>query len=53
MLPNNNDYKDLIEDIKNKVRQAQYRAVVKANAEMIELNWEDAERTSQIWQLIH
>lgn len=39
MLPNNNDYKDLIEDIKSKVRQAQYRAIVKANAEMIELYW--------------
>ncbi len=39
MLLNSNDYKDLIEDIKGKIRQAQYRAIVKANAEMIELYW--------------
>ncbi len=39
MLPNSNDYKDLVEDIKGKIRQAQYRAIVKANAEMIELYW--------------
>jgi predicted nuclease of restriction endonuclease-like (RecB) superfamily len=37
MLPDNNEYKDLIEDIKEKVREAQYRAMVKANAEMIRL----------------
>jgi predicted nuclease of restriction endonuclease-like (RecB) superfamily len=39
MLPDNNDYKDLIEDIKEKVREAQYRAMVKVNAEMIQLYW--------------
>lgn len=39
MLPDNNDYKDLVEDIKSKVREAQYRAMVKANGEMIQLYW--------------
>lgn len=39
MLPENNDYKELIENIKNKVREAQYRAMLKANGEMIQLYW--------------
>lgn len=39
MLPDNNDYKNLIEEIKNKVREAQYRAMVKVNSEMIQLYW--------------
>ncbi len=39
MLPDNNDYKGLIEEIKSKVREAQYRAMVKANGEMIQLYW--------------
>ena len=39
MLPDNNDYKGLIEEIKRKVREAQYRAMVKANGEMIQLYW--------------
>lgn len=39
MLPDNNDYKGLIEEIKRKVREAQYRAMVKANGEMIRLYW--------------
>lgn len=39
MLPDNNDYKDLIESIKSKVREAQYRAMVKVNSEMIQLYW--------------
>lgn len=39
MLPENNDYKELIESIKNKVREAQYRAMLKANGEMIQLYW--------------
>lgn len=39
MLPNNNEYKELVENIKDKVRQAQYQAMVKANGEMIHLYW--------------
>lgn len=39
MLPDSNDYKLLIEDIKNKVREAQYSAMVKVNGEMIQLYW--------------
>ncbi len=39
MLPDNNEYKDLIEEIKSKVREAQYRAMVKVNGEMIQLYW--------------
>lgn len=39
MLPDGNDYRELIEDIKRQVREAQYRAVVKVNAEMIQLYW--------------
>lgn len=39
MLPDSNDYKELIENIKSKVREAQYRAMVKANGEMIQLYW--------------
>ena len=39
MLPENNDYRDLIEEIKSKVREAQYRAMVKVNSEMIHLYW--------------
>lgn len=39
MLPDNNDCKGLIEEIKRKVREAQYRAMVKANGEMIQLYW--------------
>lgn len=37
MLPDNNEYKDLLEEIKSKVREAQYRAMVKVNGEMIQL----------------
>lgn len=40
MLPDNNEYKNLIEDIKKKVKNAQYRAMVQANAELIHLYWE-------------
>ncbi len=39
MLPENNDYKNLVEEIKSKVRQAQYSAMVKVNGEMILLYW--------------
>lgn len=39
MLPDNNEYKDLIEEIKSKVREAQYGAMVKVNGEMIQLYW--------------
>lgn len=39
MLPDSNDYKDLVEEIKSKVREAQYSAMVKVNGEMIQLYW--------------
>lgn len=38
-MPNNNECKDLIEEIKSEVREAQYRAMVKVNGEMIQLYW--------------
>ena len=40
MVPDNNEYKTLIEDIKIKVKRAQYRAMVSANSEMIKVYWE-------------
>jgi len=33
-------YKDLLSDIKNRVRQAQHRAILSANAEMIAMYWD-------------
>ncbi|MEY8331184.1 DUF1016 N-terminal domain-containing protein [Lachnospiraceae bacterium 48-33] len=38
-MSDNNDYKNLIEEIKSKVREAQYRVMVKVNEEMIQLYW--------------
>ena len=43
MLPENNDYKNLVEEIKSKVRQAQYSAMVKVNGEMILQYWKRIE----------
>lgn len=34
------DYRDLLGDIKARVRQAQHRAALSANAEMIRLYWD-------------
>ncbi|MDE6056283.1 MAG: PDDEXK nuclease domain-containing protein [Lachnospiraceae bacterium] len=47
MLPEENDYKYLVEDIKNKVRQAQYSAMVKVNGEMIQLYWNIGKELNQ------
>ncbi len=38
-LPDNNEFKDLIEEIKTKVKEAQYRALLHANYEMIMVYW--------------
>lgn len=40
MLPDNNEYKLVIEEIKQKVKNAQYRAIVQVNAELIRLYWD-------------
>lgn len=40
MIPDNNEYKAVIEDIKQKVKKAQYRAMAQANAELIKLYWD-------------
>lgn len=39
MLPDNNDYKDLIASIKSKVWKAQNRVLVEVNREMIYPYW--------------
>ena len=39
MLINNNEYFELLEDIKNRIKTAQCRAVLSANKELIELYW--------------
>ena len=39
MLINNNEYFELLEDIKTRIKTAQYRAVLGANKELIELYW--------------
>lgn len=47
MLPDNNDYKKLVEEIKNKVREAQYSAMVKVNGEMVQLYWNIGKELNQ------
>ena len=39
MLMNNNEYFEILENIKVRIKEAQYRAVLGANKEMIELYW--------------
>ena len=39
VLINNNEYFEILEDIKNRIKQAQYKAVLSANKEQIELFW--------------
>ena len=39
MLMNNNEYFEILEDIKRRIRAAQYRAVLGANREQIILYW--------------
>ena len=51
MLPENNDYKNLVEEIKSKVRQAQYSAMVKVNGEMIQLYWNIGKELNEQVQL--
>ena len=40
MLINSNDYFDSLEEIKSRIKKAQYRVVLSANRELIELNWQ-------------
>ena len=39
MLINNSEYFDVLEDIKNRIKTAQYKAVLGANKELVELYW--------------
>ena len=39
MLMNNNEYFEILEDIKSRIRAAQYKAVLGANREQIVLYW--------------
>jgi len=39
MLLNNTDYFEALEDIKSRIKSAQYKAVLGANKELIELYW--------------
>ena len=39
MLINNSDYFVILDDIKTKIKKAQYKAVLGANKELVELYW--------------
>jgi predicted nuclease of restriction endonuclease-like (RecB) superfamily len=39
MLINNNEYFEILEDIKKRIKTAQYKAILGANKEMMELYW--------------